>query len=400
VRVLAFGIWSQGPEYPRPANLIGGLRDAGAEVTECRYAMAGDFSRRLRSVRGVAGPLGFALSLLAGVPVLAWRFLRAPRSDLILLQHPGIFHLHLARFLRLFAHRRAPIALDLFFSLHEALAADRRLLAPGSAAARALFLLERSACRGADLVLTDTRAHAEWAAGYFGLPAAKVLPIPVGPAFPPSPSPADLSADLSAEVPPMGGTKAEVPPMGGTKAEPFTVLFVGTYIPLHGIETILGAAALLADEPGVRFLMVGKGQLREEMERRAREKRTAPMEFRDWVATAGLPALYRSCSLALGVFGVTEKAGRVIPSKVYDICAAGVPFITADSPAIREAFRDGENACLVPPGDPEALARGILRLKADPSLRRALAAGAHRAALGPLSRQAIGAALLEKPPRS
>jgi hypothetical protein len=187
VRVLAFGIWSQGPEYPRPANLIGGLRDAGAEVTECRYAMAGDFSRRLRSVRGVAGPLGFALSLLAGVPVLAWRFLRAPRSDLILLQHPGIFHLHLARFLRLFAHRRAPIALDLFFSLHEALAADRRLLAPGSAAARALFLLERSACRGADLVLTDTRAHAEWAAGYFGLPAAKVLPIPVGPAFPPRP---------------------------------------------------------------------------------------------------------------------------------------------------------------------------------------------------------------------
>ena len=79
--------------------------------------------------------------------------------------------------------------------------------------------------------------------------------------------------------------------------------------------------------------------------------------------------MIRSHDLSLGVFGVTPKTFRVIPSKVYDICAAGVPFITADTPAIREVFTHKKNAYLVPPGNPNALAEAILDLKNDPELR-------------------------------
>jgi glycosyltransferase involved in cell wall biosynthesis len=370
VRVVALGIWSKGPEYPRSANLIEGLREAGIEVVECRFAMAGGFEERRRSVRGVMGPLRYALLLLASYPVLAWRFLRAPAPDAILLLHPGIFHVPLARLLRRLRARRATVALDLFYSLHEAVVADRRLLGPRSLSARALFTVERAACRGADLVITDTGANARWAEVNFGLAAGKTASLPVGPVFPPFPSP--------------------VEPPAVSPVERFTVLFVGTYIPLHGIETILGAAARLRDQEGVRFLLVGKGQLRREMEDLARATPSCPVEFRDWVPAAGLGALYRAHGVALGVFGLTAKADRVIPTKAYDACAAGVPLITADTTGAREGFRHGDNAYLVPAGDPAALAEAIIVLRRDPALRARLARGALASARGAFSLKEIG----------
>ena len=65
----------------------------------------------------------------------------------------------------------------------------------------------------------------------------------------------------------------------------------------------------------------------------------------------------------------------MIPNKAYHALACGAPLITADTPAARELLRDGENALLVPPGDPAALAEAMRRLAADPELARDLSRG-------------------------
>ena len=44
--------------------------------------------------------------------------------------------------------------------------------------------------------------------------------------------------------------------------------------------------------------------------------------------------------VALGIFGTSEKAGRVVPHKVYQSLALGVPTVTRRSAAIAEFFRD------------------------------------------------------------
>ena len=64
----------------------------------------------------------------------------------------------------------------------------------------------------------------------------------------------------------------------------------------------------------------------------------------------------------------------VIPNKVYQALAVGRAVVTADTPAIRELFTDGEQLLTVPPGDARALADAIERLQHDGSLRRRLAA--------------------------
>jgi glycosyltransferase involved in cell wall biosynthesis len=89
-----------------------------------------------------------------------------------------------------------------------------------------------------------------------------------------------------------------------------------------------------------------------------------------WVEYERLPALYRSAGCALGIFGLSDKAARVIPNKAFQALATGAPLVTRDSPAARELLEDGRDALLVPPGDPDALAEAVRRLARDPELRR------------------------------
>ena len=131
------------------------------------------------------------------------------------------------------------------------------------------------------------------------------------------------------------------------------------------------------------------------MEALAEEWRLSNVVFQNWIPTSRLGQFIRSCDVALGVFGKTTKAQRVIPSKVFDICAVGVAFITADTPAVREVFSHGENACLVPAYDPQALADAILELESNHTLKNRIAAGALHTGESTFSLREIGSDLLE-----
>jgi glycosyltransferase involved in cell wall biosynthesis len=87
-----------------------------------------------------------------------------------------------------------------------------------------------------------------------------------------------------------------------------------------------------------------------------------------------LPAELHRAGCALGIFGTTGKAQRVIPNKAFQALACGTPLVTADTPAARELLANGDNALLVPPGDPEALAGAVRELAADDELTRRIAA--------------------------
>ena len=170
-----------------------------------------------------------------------------------------------------------------------------------------------------------------------------------------------------------------------------TCLFVGKLISLHGVDVILAAAR---EVPEVRFRLVGSGQLGGLLRGRPPNVDHVP-----WLPYEELPDEYRGSSVALGVFGTSAKAARVIPNKAFQAIACGTPLVTADTPAARELSRNGESALLVPPGDPEALGAAIRRVVTEPALAHRLSEGALGAYRTHASEQVLGGrwrALLEQ----
>ena len=312
--------------------MISCLRAAGVEVEEEHVAVWDD----LRDGWS-AGP-GRALRLAAAEARL---FTRRPRGfDAFVVGYPGHLDLPAARR----AARGRPVVFNPLVSLADTLVGDRGRFAPGSLAARALERVDRSAFRSADLVVADTAAHARFLGQLTGRDDLAVCFV---------------------------GAEDRLFTPGWEPSTPFTALFVGKLIPLQGVETILAAARAA---PDIAFRVVGSGQLDGLLGHRPSNVDHVP-----WVEYERLPGEIRGAGCALGIFGTTAKAQRVIPNKAFQAIACGAPLITADTPAASELLVDGESALLVPPGDGGALATAIRSLAEDAELARRIAAGGRAA---------------------
>jgi glycosyltransferase involved in cell wall biosynthesis len=307
--------------------VISCLRQAGVEVEE-EHVSVWDELRE-----GWSAGAGSALRLAAAEARL---LTRRPRGfDAFIVGYPGHFDLPAARR----AARGRPVLFNPLVSLADTLVGDRGRFRPNSLAARALEAVDRRAFRSADLVVADTRAQARFFSDLAGLDDVAVCFV---------------------------GAEERIFAPGWQPPDGFVALFVGKLIPLQGVDTIVAAARLV---PEIAFRIVGSGQLAHVL-----VDRPANVEHVDWVEYERLPDELHRAGCALGIFGTTPKAQRVIPNKAFQALACGVPLITADTPAARELLVGGESALLVPPGEPQALADAVARLATDAELARRLSA--------------------------
>jgi glycosyltransferase involved in cell wall biosynthesis len=169
------------------------------------------------------------------------------------------------------------------------------------------------------------------------------------------------------------------------------VLFYGQFIPLHGADVIVEAAAALRDHD-IDWLLVGTGQEAARIDAALARHALPHVRRVDWMPYADLRDAMAGADVVLGIFGTSDKAASVIPNKVFQAAMARRPLITRDSPALREFLPDAPPfVSLVPAGDAAALAAAVLRAKA-------MLPGAQMVpdlALAPFDTAAIGRQLLE-----
>lgn len=92
------------------------------------------------------------------------------------------------------------------------------------------------------------------------------------------------------------------------------------------------------------------------------------------VAPEAVPLYLSAFDVCAMPFPFTEHfAYHASPIKLFEYMAAGRAIVASDLPAVADVVRDGETALLVPPGDVDALAAAITRLRDDPALRQRLA---------------------------
>jgi glycosyltransferase involved in cell wall biosynthesis len=361
LRVVLWGTYDLGK--PRNRILIRALRDAGVDLLECHAdAWAGVADKAgPGGWRRIAGGIG--RSLLA-YPALLWRYARQPQHDIALVGYLG--HLDVLLLWPFARLRGVPIVWDAFLSLHETVVEDRAMVGRWNPIAWLLWLWDWLAARAARLVLLDTQAHADWFAATFHLRADRVAAVLVG-----------AEPDVFAALP---------QPAVRAPDRPLRILFYGQFIALHGIETIVEAAAR-SDPARQRWTLIGTGQEAARIRRLLEARPIANLEWIEWVPYRTLRDRIEAADICLGIFGASGKAARVIPNKVFQVLAAGRPLVTRDSLALRELVPAGAPGIrLVPPGDAAALLAAIEALAA--SGERPSASLAERFSIAAIGRRA------------
>jgi glycosyltransferase involved in cell wall biosynthesis len=344
MRIVMFGGFDR--HYARNRVLRLGLRRLGVDVSCCGVAPEHRWLSRSSE--------------------LVWRWARTPRPAALLVPEFRHKDVPLARLLATLAG--TGLVVDPLVSRYDTKVGDWGTTAAGSLQADHNRRIDRAALRFADLVLCDTASHGRYFQNATRIPPERCAVVPVG----------FDDRDFQPQPPAPGDV--------------FRVAFFGSYLPLHGIDTIVAAAAALRDE-AVEFVLIGSGQtFRTATAARAAGAR---IELLPPLAPPELVAQLRRAHLLLGVFGRSAKTQRVVPNKVYQGLALERALITADTPAIREFFTPGTHLWTVPAADAPALAAAIRRLRDDPELRQRLAAAGARHVHAAYNPECVAARLLD-----
>jgi colanic acid biosynthesis glycosyl transferase WcaI len=153
----------------------------------------------------------------------------------------------------------------------------------------------------------------------------------------------------------------------------FVVGYAGTLGMAHGLSNVLDAAEILQNEVDVRFLLVGPGAERAALVDEAARRRLTSVVFGDPQPKELMPQVWSTCDVALVHLKNAPTFAEVIPSKMFEAMAMGLPILLAAPLGEASTILKVDDAGVhVPAGDPQALAAGVMRLK-DPGLRARLA---------------------------
>jgi colanic acid biosynthesis glycosyl transferase WcaI len=161
----------------------------------------------------------------------------------------------------------------------------------------------------------------------------------------------------------------------------FVVGYIGTHGMAHALERVLDAATLLEDAPRIRFLFVGAGAARDGLVKLSLQKGLRNVIFVPSQPKEMMPAYWSLCDLALVHLKNSPEFSTVIPSKIFEAMAMGIPILLAAPEGEAAAIVRKAGAGIVLPAEqPSALAERVREMVASPESVTSLATQARAAA--------------------
>lgn len=218
-----------------------------------------------------------------------------------------------------------------------------------SPAKTAVFLnIERLLGLFTDRIIAVGEKQRQELIGYRVAAPRKIMAIPLG---------LPLEAMLDAERE-RGRLRAEL----GLNGTHQLVGIVARLVPIKAHEVFLNAAVEVHKQrPNTRFVIVGDGERRAELEALTRE-----LGLGDAVRFLGWRRDMRTIYADLDVVALSSL-NEGSPVAIIEAMAAARPVVATNVGGVSEVVADGESGLLVRPRDAKALARAILALLEDPS---------------------------------
>ena len=327
-------------KYARGRIIYKGLKKNGANV-EIVLGNPAKIAKRLLN-------FDFDIIIASGKPILWAAFLLKP--------------LH-----------KKKIIFDAFISDYDNLVIDRKIV-KNPILSRLLWFGDKYSCAVSDKVILDTNEHIKYFCQEFGLNRQKFDRVFIG-------ADGDILKIKEEE--------------GRENRRLFEVLFYGTYIPVHGIDYILKAAAILeSKDSDIEFTLIGNGQTYNEMIKLNEQLQNKNCRFIDFINQEELLQRIYYCNVCLGIFGSTPRAKRAIPNKVFDAISMKKPVISSKTAATTELFKDKINILYSKIADEEDLAEKILLLKSNNQLINSISENGYRLFLNKLDPKSIGKVVL------
>jgi glycosyltransferase involved in cell wall biosynthesis len=154
----------------------------------------------------------------------------------------------------------------------------------------------------------------------------------------------------------------------------FVVGYVGTHGMAHALTNVLDAAERLSDRDNFRFLLAGGGAERDALIADAAKRGLNNIVFMPPQPKDAMPRVWSLCDVALVHLKDDPLFAGVIPSKIFEAMASGLPVLLAAPEGEASRIIEADGAGLhVAAEDPDALAGAVSRLMDDDNELKALA---------------------------
>jgi glycosyltransferase involved in cell wall biosynthesis len=165
----------------------------------------------------------------------------------------------------------------------------------------------------------------------------------------------------------------------------FVVGYIGTHGAAHALETLLDAAEILqarADATDILFAFIGDGARKEALMADAQRRGLGNVAFLPSVPKQAVADYWAALDVAVVHLRRNDLFRAVIPSKIFESMAMGVPILMGVAGEACEIVMEAGAGIAFEPESPQGLAHAILTVRDDPVLRTTLSRQAAAAALG------------------
>ncbi len=181
---------------------------------------------------------------------------------------------------------------------------------------------------------------------------------------------------------------AEFRQQHGLRSDDFVVMYAGIHGIAQGLDTVLRAAQRLRVQDNIRFVMVGEGPVKPELQQLRSDLGLDNVLMLPEQPRTSMPAVLSAADVALVPLRKVELFEHAVPSKLFDAWACGCPVLLSIDGEARRVLEAANGGLFAPPEDPPALAQAISQLAKMPDRGRGLGANGRRFTVERYSRQA------------
>ncbi len=183
----------------------------------------------------------------------------------------------------------------------------------------------------------------------------------------------------------------------GFSQDDFLVAYAGIIGHAQGLEVILNAAARLSGYLNIKFLIVGEGPEKENLERQKNNSGLKNVFFHPAVSKNKIIHIIDSCDAMVIPLKKLDLFRGAIPSKIFESLAVEKPILLGVDGEAKELFIDDVQAGIYfEPENPDRLSEGILTLMGSPERCREFGANGRKYVMNNFSRKKIAGDFLRQ----